>query len=171
MPGMPPPPTTIFKVPKIKPGSDNFKLKSTNSMSPTVQAAQPSQWDLASPGLPPMKTGSAYEFGQHTALEKLGMTKGAAPVGMLGGVSRLYRHARLGWGGRGFAAKPGISGAAGALHGSQQYMRNLMRAQPGTAAGMIGLGAAGATGAAALGANTMFGGQNNAQQPITINNQ
>ncbi len=156
MPGVPP--TNIFHVPKIQPGNPNFSIKSTTSMAPPVQTVQPSQWDLAAPGLKPMKTSSAYEFGQHTALEKLGMAKEAA--GLLGGVKGMWNAMGSGWAGRGAAGRIGTSGVAGGMHNAQQYMTGMMGKNPGTAAGLIGLGAAGATGAGILGAHAVFGGNN-----------
>jgi len=97
-------------------------------MDPTIQAAQPSQWDLAAPGVTPMKTNVAHDLGCHTALQELGLVKeGAAPVGVWGAVKGL-----------GQAAMPGVTGVG-------KYMGGLMKKQPGMAAGIIGTGAVGAT--------------------------
>jgi hypothetical protein len=99
------------------------------------------------------KTASVYSYGCHTALEKLGM------VGYLEAFKNLGRSIRIGWLGDSMAAGKGYTGLGGAYRNATSNVRSLMRHSPGTAAGMIGTGAALGGGAAALGANAMFGGQ------------
>lgn len=107
-----------------------------------------------------MRTNIAYDVGQHTAFEELGLVKEA--VGMLGGFRGWANAFGAGYGGAGAARKTGISGFTGGLHNASTYMRGLMAKQPGTAAKILGTTGAAAGVAGTLGTQAMFG--NNSQR-------